>query len=143
MENKIKVFVDTNIIITGIFFSGYEVLLINLSGIKLFTADVCIEEARKVVERSSFEEYVSIALEKLENTFVVLNAEKEGDYSEFLPQAKLLIPNKPNDQKVLAAALYLNPDYFVSRDGDFDKKNIKQLLNIKTAEEILYELGVI
>ena len=143
MENRIKIFIDTNIIITGTFFSGYESLLIKISGADFVTADVCLEEARNVTSRSNFKDDTSIALKKLENTFMVLKVINAEKYSYLLPRAKFLIPKKINDQRVLAAAMHLQPNYFVSRDTDFDKKNIKQILNMKTAEEILSELGVL
>ncbi len=143
MQRRIKVFIDTNIILTGTFFSGQETILLRVTDIDLFTADVCLEEARKVTARSMFGEDTETALEKLENTFVAFNIVNESDYSHLLPHASLLIPKKKNDQKVLAAALFTKPDFFLSRDSDFDKKNIRRILNLKTANEVLQELGVV
>ena len=143
MQNKIRVFIDTNIILTGTFFSGHEILLVRLAGVDLFTADVCLEEARRVTKRSSFEDDIEIAIEKLENTFIDVNIVNEVDYTYLIPTAALLIPKKKNDQKILAAALYTKPDYFVSRYSDFNRKEIKKILNLKTAEDVLTELDVI
>ena len=142
MENhRIKVFIDTNIIITGVFFSGYEVLLLNLPQIDIFTADVCIEESRNVVQRL-FRQNKEKSLAELWNSMISFDIVHENEYSSLVPQVKILIPNKNNDQKVLAAALYVDPDYFISRDSDFDRKDIRKLVNLKTTKEVLSELGV-
>lgn len=46
-----KVFVDTNVLISGIFFKGNESKLISMSNIDLITSDTVVEELKEVVKR--------------------------------------------------------------------------------------------
>ncbi|MCX2818685.1 hypothetical protein EGH25_04885 [Haladaptatus sp. F3-133] len=45
------VFVDTNILVSGIFFDGPEAELLDTRGIRLVTAEVCKEELKDVSSR--------------------------------------------------------------------------------------------
>ncbi len=46
-----KVFLDTNILISGIFFSGNESNLLSFPNIELFTSQIALEELKEVVSR--------------------------------------------------------------------------------------------
>ena len=58
-NQTIRVFLDTNILISGIFFSGIESKLLSLSKIEFITSDTAVSELKEVVMRK----FVSIKAE--------------------------------------------------------------------------------
>jgi len=141
-----KIFIDSNIIISGTFFSGLESTLLSLEDVDLITADICKEEVLGVTKRKfrSFGvETLRIALEEVKNSFSDVIVISENDYAHNIEKAKDLIKDKVNDQKVLAAVLTIKPDYFVTGDKDFDKDEIKKEINVMKTREVLEGLGII
>ena len=75
-ELRKKIFVDTNIIISGIFFTGNEAKLISLEEIDLYTSDVVMEELKDVAIskfRSLKMEDKRLALVEIERSLLTLN----------------------------------------------------------------------
>ncbi len=143
---KPKAFLDTNILISGIFFSGLESKLLALGDLEFVTADICKEEILEVTKRKykSFGiKTLDIAVREVENSFADIEILPERKYKNRIDEAKIMLPNKINDQKILAAVLTSNPDYFVTGDKDFDSEGIKKGVNIVTTRNLLKELGVI
>lgn len=142
---KIKVFIDTNIIISGTFFKGNEAKLLSLFDIELYTCDIVIEEAKEVVRRKLKylgAETLGVSLEKLENSFqgftkIVTFAEYHNKIN--ISQQYL---SKEADSKVLAAVLYVNPDYFVTGDTDFYSEEISKIVNICKTKDLLRKINV-
>ncbi|ODS34932.1 MAG: hypothetical protein A7316_04685 [Candidatus Altiarchaeales archaeon WOR_SM1_86-2] len=135
-----KIFIDSNIIISGTFFSGLESTLLSMEDVDLITADICKEEVLEVTKRKfrSFGvETLRIALEEVENSFSDVIIISENDYAHNIEKAKNLIKDKVNDQKVLAAVLTIKPDYFVTCDKDFDNVEIKNKINVVKTREVL------
>lgn len=54
-----KIFLDTNILISGIFFSSNESRLLSIPNIEFFTSDIALEELKEVVSRK----FVSLKIE--------------------------------------------------------------------------------
>ena len=140
-----KIFVDTNIIISGIFFSGNEAKLISLEEIDLYTSDVVIEELKDVAIskfRSLKMEDKRLALVEIERSLVDFELIiTEKDYRKNILKAKELI-RKEKDSRILAAVLTISPDYFVTGDKDFHNPKVKQLVAVRYTKEVLAELGV-
>lgn len=130
------VFIDANIILSGIFFSGPEAKFLS-KDIKLRTADICYKEAIEACEKK-FKQFNKqnkyLATQELKKAF--LDIKVVNSYEKHLDTAKKLIDRK-KDQKVLAAALKIKPDYFLSGDKDFDKPKIREKINLIKTRELL------
>lgn len=140
---KKKVFIDTNILLSGIFFSGNESKLLSLLEIDLITSDLVLEEAREVVRRK-FQvfgvESFKVALEELENALMdFTEIIQKKDYIHKFKTARELI-DKEKDSRILAAVLAVKPDYFVTGDTDFYTLKIKKILAVCKTREILAAL---
>jgi len=126
---KRKVFVDTNVLISGIFFKGNESKLLSMSNIDLITSDVVVEELKEVVRRKlkSFKtENLKIALEEIDLALKdFTKIVKEEEYRRELKRTLKLISNK-KDAKILAAALIVKADYLVTGDEDFFIPEVKK-----------------
>ena len=136
------VFIDTNIIISGTFFSGPEAELLSQSGLRLVTADVCKEELLKVT-REKFDQFGSetsrVAVKEVEKSLIDIDFIPKEEYAQELEKAKTLI-NGENDRRILAAALYVKPDYFITGDKDFQSEEIQNILPMKSTRKVLEEL---
>ena len=142
---RLSVFVDTNTLVSGVFFPGLENTLLNLYEIELVTADICVSELFRVARRKYSAlgvETEKVALEEtgiaLEDTRVIAKA----DYESKLETAKGLLGHQ-NDQRILAAALTEKPDYFVTGDFHFHTSAIRGLLNIVRTRNALEAMGAI
>ncbi|MGM0510936.1 MAG: PIN domain-containing protein [Thermoplasmatota archaeon] len=135
----ISVFVDTNIIISGIFFSGLEAEVLRYKDIKLVSADICREEALDVAERK-FDVLSSKSLEKVlhevEEALMDIDFIERKEYEEKIQEAESLVGGE-NDSKVLAAVLHVEPDHFITGDGDFDNEEVRKRVDLKTSRELL------
>lgn len=142
---KKKIFVDTNILISGIFFPGNEAKLLADPNIELVTSNVVIEELKEVALRkfSSLKvESQKVALEELENSIGDLSIVKGNSYLSFVPKVSNLVEGKA-DRKILAAALYSKSDYLVTGDEHFHNERVKKKIEVKFTREILRELKII
>ena len=138
----ISVFVDTNIIISGLFFSGLEAEILNSKGIRLITADICKEETIEVVERK-FDDLSSGSLEtvihEVEEAFLDIDVIVEREYEAKIGEAGGCVKGD-NDRKVLAAVLTVRPDYFITGDEDFYNDDVEERVEIVKSRELLEHL---
>lgn len=122
------VFLDTNTIISGTSFSGPEADLLSQPGLRLVTADVCRDELLGVT-REKFDQFGSetrkVAVKEVENSLMDIDVIDEDEYLQELDRAKRLVDGE-NDRKVLAAALFVEPDYFVTGDQDLRKDKVQR-----------------
>ena len=142
---KKRIFVDTNILISGIFFHGNEAKLLADPNIELVTSDVVIEELKKVALKkfSSLKvESQKVALEELENSIGDLSVIKGNPYLSFVPKVSNLVEGKA-DRKILAAALYSKSDCLVTGDEHFHNERVKKKIKVKFTREVLRELKII
>ena len=139
-----KIFVDTNILISGIFFTGKESRLLSLPGIELFTSDVAVMELREVVVRkfaSLKVESKRIAFQEVEKALGDVRVIGWKETMRYLMEATKLVNGK-NDRKILAAVLSVKPDYFVTGDKHFHTEVVKQKVRVKYTKDILRELKI-
>ena len=138
-----KVFVDTNVIISGTFFYGNEAKLLSLVDVDLITSDTVISEVKQVAIRkfdSLRIENKKIALLELEHS--LQDFSRIFEYKEYyhrISEAKKLIKHK-KDSEILAAVIEVNPDYFVTGDKHFHTKAIAGKVNVKHTKQVLDEL---
>ena len=141
---RYKIFLDSNILISGIFYSGLENFLLKQDFI-FITSDVNYNEVLEVAKRKSKkfgDKIVSIALEKVRESFLDMEIIKEREWSSKLDEASKYIKGQ-NDRKILAAVLLSNPDYFITNDKDFHTSAIKKLIKAIKTRELLEELNLL
>jgi predicted nucleic acid-binding protein len=114
-QMKYKVFVNTNILLSGIFFEGNESSILDMVELDLITSEDAIVELRRVVRK------------------------RLRKYSHKLKEAEFLIKHK-KDIPILAAVLYVKPDYFLTGDAHFFTENIKSIVNVITARDFLEKI---
>ena len=139
---KYKVFVDTNILLSGIFFEGNESSILDMVELNLITSEDVVNELRKVVrkklkylEERTFE--IGLAeIEKALSDIVIIPRTK---YSHKLKEAEFLIKHK-KDIPILAAVLYAKPDYFLTGDAHFFTDHIKSIVNVMIARDFLAKI---
>jgi len=138
----LTVFVDTNVIISGIFFSGLESKILDSRDLKLVTADICKEETVEVVKRK-FDELSSNSLEKVlkevEDALMDIDLIDEEEYRGKMDAAERCVDGK-NDRKVLAAVLAYEPDHFITGDGDFYNEEVKDKVDMIRSRDLLEKL---
>jgi len=135
------VFVDTNILVSGIFFDGPEAELLDTRGIRLVTAEVCKEELKDVSSRKSDVLGVTEegAREMLNGALVDIDTVPEERYEGRYDEATEVV-GEGNDAEVLACVLTVEPDYFVTGDGDFHNKEVRHAVDVKGTSDTLAEL---
>ena len=138
-----KVFVDTNVLISGIFFKGNESKLLSISNIDLITSDTVVAELKEVVKRklnSLKTENLRIALEEIDLALKDFSKiVKEEEYQPELKRALKLISSEKN-AKILAASLAIKADHFVTGDEDFFIPEIRKVINVQRTKEVLKDL---
>lgn len=135
-ENKKEttVFLDPNILISGLFFAGNESKLLSLGGIKFVITEIIKELKKVVLKKFCFEdvEESRIIINGLKNAIVNFEVIKESEYCGYISEAKKYMATK-EDAKILTAVFAREPDFFMTSDKNFYKENIKQIvpLNIQ------------
>jgi predicted nucleic acid-binding protein len=135
------VFVDTNILVSGIFFDGLEATLLDSRRLRLVTAEVCTRELEEVAVRKSGAFGVSNegAREMVGSALVDIDIVPAEEYDEMYDEAAEMV-GEGNDGKVLAAALAVEPDYFVTGDEDFHVEEVKERVNVVGTRGVLGSL---
>lgn len=132
-------------IISGTFFSGLDADLLSQSGLRFVTADVCREELLEVTAQK-FDRFGSqtkkVAIKAVEKSLIDIHIIAWDQYFQQFEKARSLITGE-NDQKVLAAALHVDPDHFVTGDQHFQKNEILKLLPVKSTRKVLEELNLL
>lgn len=136
---RFKVFVDTNILLSGIFFEGNESKVLDLVEIELVTSEDVVEELQRVVKKKLKylkERTLEIALSETERALSDINIIPRSKYSQKIKEAESLIAHK-KDVLILAAVLYVKPDYFLTGDSHFFEDKIKNTVKVMTAKDFL------
>ncbi len=139
---KYKVFVDTNILLSGIFFEGNESSILDVVELDLITSEDAVVELRRVVrKRLKYlkERTFEIALAETEKALTDIVVIPRTKYSHKLKEAEFLIKHK-KDIPILAAVLSVKPDYFLTGDAHFFTDNIKNIVNVITAKDFLAKI---
>jgi uncharacterized protein len=123
-----RVMLDSNILISGIVFSGNERKLINTIYSKslILVLNEHIEFEVKSVIRKKFPKQKSILRNLLDLMIVEYTAIPSVD---MVKEAKQLIRD-PKDAIILASAINAQPDIFVTGDLDFHTDVVRKLINV-------------
>jgi uncharacterized protein len=124
----IRVMLDSNIIISGIVFSGNERKLINTiysKSLVLILNDYIEIEVESVI-RKKFPKQKRIFRDLIDLLIIEYVLVPSGDMVE---EAKLLIRD-PKDAIILASAIDAKPDIFVSGDLDFHTYDVRKFINV-------------
>jgi putative PIN family toxin of toxin-antitoxin system len=144
----VKVLIDTNTLLSGIFFDGNEreVLMKKIKGeIELIVPQYVRDEAKRVMKKSDFfsnhpylddvKLFLDTILETCENV-----TEKESKC--FKEEAKRLIGKRDKkDIAVLQSALFKKPEYMITGDKDFLEVKDKVDFKIVKTRDFLEELS--
>lgn len=128
-----KVFLDTDILVSGIFFSSNESRLLSFPNVELFTSDITLEELKEVVSRkfaSLKTESRRIAFQEIYKATGDIHIVSERISAKYLSEAATLVKGE-NDKKILAAVLYIKPDFFVTGDHHFHTAEVKKRVNTR------------
>jgi predicted nucleic acid-binding protein len=139
---RYKVFLDTNILVSGIFFEGNESRILDLVELDLVTSEDVVDELRKVVKKKLKylkERPFEIAISETEKAITDISIIPRSKYNHKLKEAEALVTYK-KDVPILAAVLYAKPDYFLTGDGHFFTDKIKSIVNVATAKEFLAKI---
>jgi predicted nucleic acid-binding protein len=139
---KYRVFVDTNILLSGIFFEGNESSILDLIELDLMTSEDAVVELQKVLKKKLKylkERTFEIALAETEKALADITIIPRNKYSHKLKEAESLIRHK-KDVPILAAVLYVRPDYFLTGDAHFFNDHIKWIVNVMTAKDFLAKI---
>jgi putative PIN family toxin of toxin-antitoxin system len=139
---RFKVFLDTNILLSGIFFEGNEAKILDLVEIELVTSEDVVEELRKVVKKKIKylkERTFEIALSETERAISDITIISRSKYNHKIKEAERLITHK-KDVAILAAVLYVKPDYFLTGDAHFYTDKIKSVVTVLTAKDFLAKI---
>ena len=113
---KQRVLIDTNILLSGLIWSGNESHLLEMaeSGeIHLLIPEFVIQEARRVMQ-NKFPKHVNV----LDEVLAVLNCEILKSPSKDSVATALSLLRDPNDAQALASVIDSQPDYAVTGDKD-------------------------
>lgn len=139
---RYKVFVDTNILLSGIFFEGNESRILDLLEMDLITSEDNVAELKKVIVkklRYLKERTLEIALAEAERALGDIEVIHQSKYSKKIKEASLLITHK-KDIPILAAVLAVNPDYFLTGDAHFFTESVKRTVSVLSAKEFLDQI---
>lgn len=139
---RCRIFLDTNILVSGIFFEGNESFLLDMTGIDLITCEDVEEELHDVTRRKLKylgERTLEIALLELQRALSDIVVISESRYKDKIKTAERLIDHK-KDARILAAVLEVNPDYFLTGDSHFFTEKVRSAVNVRTTIEFLREI---
>ncbi|HCC69449.1 MAG TPA: hypothetical protein DEP99_06150 [Nitrospiraceae bacterium] len=139
---RYRVFLDTNVLLSGIFFEGNESRILDLVELDLATSEDAVNELRRVIEKKLKylkERTLEIALSETEKALSDVVIIPRAKYSHKIKEAQTLIKHK-KDVPILAAVLYTKPDYFLTGDSHFFTGKIKSILNVVTTKDFLAKI---
>lgn len=139
---KYRVFLDTNVLISGIFFEGNESKILDMAEIDLITSEDVVRELRKVtIKKLKYlgERPLEVALSELERALSDVEIIPRAKYNKKMRSADLLVKHK-KDVPILAAVLAVTPDYFITGDSHFFTEKVRSVITVKSAKEFLSEM---
>ena len=136
---RLKVFLDTNVLLSGIFFDGNESRVFDFVEIDLFTCQDAVDELDAVVRKKL--KYLKgrtleIALAEVARAMSDITVIPRAKYSSKLKEAEGLIRHK-KDARILAAVLHAKPDFFLTGDAHFFIEGIMERFRVMTAKDFL------
>lgn len=139
---RCRVFIDTNILLSGIFFDGNESRILDMVELDLLTGEDVADELRMVVKKKLKylkERTLEIALAETEKALTDILIIPRLVYRHKLHQAESLITHK-KDIPVLAGVLHVQPDFFLTGNSHFFTAEVQSIVNVLTAKEFLSKI---
>ncbi len=136
---RYKVFLDTNVLLSGIFFEGNESRILDFVEIEFITSEDVVDELFAVIKKKIKylrERTLEVALVETEHALSDIAVIQRGKYTKKIPEAGRLISHK-KDIPILAAVLSVKPDCFLSGDAHFHTDKVKDVVTVMTAKEFL------
>lgn len=135
---RYKIFLDTNILISGIFFEGNESKILDMAEVDLINCEDVVYELKngtnkklKYLDQRNLE----IALLEVDRALSDIDILPREKY----PEAEALLVHE-KDIPILAAALYTNADYLLTGDSHFFTDKVESELKVRKAIEFLDEI---
>jgi len=107
--------------------------------LNLVTSEDAVDELRRVVRKKLkylTSRTIEIALAETEKALSDIVIVPKAKYSHKLREAESLIKYR-KDIPILAAVLYIEPDYFLTGDMHFFTDQIKKIVNVINARDFL------
>lgn len=139
---RYKIFLDTNILISGIFFEGSESKILNMPELYLITSEDVVDELKKVTKKKLKylgERTLEIALSEIDRALCDIEILARKKYAGELAKAKELIAHE-KDIPILAAALYARVDCLLTGDSHFFTDKVKAVIKVRTTKDFLEEI---
>jgi len=139
---RYRIFLDTNILISGIFFKGNESKILDMPEVDLITCEDVVYELKNVMKKKLKyldQRNLEIALVEVDRALSDIDILPREKYLEKSLEAEALIAHE-KDIPILAAALYANADYLLTGDSHFFTDKVKSELKVKKAREFLDEI---
>ena len=139
---RYRIFLDTNILISGIFFEGNESKILDMVVVDLIISEDVVDELKKITKRKL--KYlggrtIEIALSEIDRALCDIDILPRKIYMEKFAKAKQLIAHE-KDIPILAAALYAKVDYLLTGDSHFFTDKVKAVIKVRTTREFLDEI---
>ncbi len=139
---RYRIFLDTNILISGIFFEGNESEILDMPEVELITCEDVVYELKSVTKkklRYLDQRNLEIALIEVDRALSDIEILPKEKYLDKSSEAQGLIAHK-KDIPILAAVLYANADYLLTGDSHFFTDKVKSKLKVRKAREFLDEI---
>ncbi len=139
---RYRVFLDTNILLSGLFFEGNEARILDFVELDIVTSEDVVDELRMIVKKKLKylkNRTLEIALAETEKALTDITVIPRTKYNHKLKNAEFLITHK-KDVPILAAVLYVKPDYFLTGDAHFFTDKVKSAVNVLTAKDFLSKI---
>ena len=139
---RYRIFLDTNILISGIFFKGNESKILDMPEVDLITCEDVVYELKNVTKKKLKyldQRNLEIALLEVDRALSDIDILPREKYLKKYLKAEALIAHE-KDTPILAAALYANADYLLTGDSHFFTDKVKSELKVRHAREFLDEI---
>lgn len=139
---RYKLFLDTNILISGIFFEGNESKILEMTELDLLCSEDVVDELKEVTKKKIKylgERTLEIALSEIDKALYDMRILPKSEYKKLFSKAEKLITHK-KDIPVLAAALYAKVNYLLTGDMHFFTDRVKSVIKVRTAHQFLDEI---
>ena len=139
---RYRIFLDTNILISGIFFEGNESKILDMPEVDLITCEDVVYELKNVTKKKLKyldQRNLEIALLEVDRALSDIDILPREKYLGKSLKAEALIAHE-KDIPILAAALYANADYLLTGDSHFFTDKVKSEIKVRNAREFLDEI---
>ncbi|HEC92407.1 MAG TPA: putative toxin-antitoxin system toxin component, PIN family [Candidatus Atribacteria bacterium] len=139
---RYRIFLDTNVLISGIFFEGNESKILNMIELDLIISEDVVNELKKITKKKL--KYLGgrtleIALSEIDRALYDIEILSRERYLKKFAEAKGLMTHE-KDIPILAAALYAKVDYLLTGDSHFFTDKVKAVIKVRTTKEFLEEI---